>query len=243
MSGGMQGGGGVPDDLLTTKGDTHGFDTANARVPIGADTQVLTADSTQALGLGWAAPTSAITTPAEFVNETWEVLDEHEVSDTNTSYTFTPASPLLWTQYDVIQIVTELDSNGNNDLRLRVNTAEGQYYHYAGIEIDNAGNESLIGANTVSHFLCGDQGRDLRGATQIIELRSMEGGGGDRMAIMCNSALQDLNASGFGYFQNYGFNGGQTDDTIVDIELSCTSSSWNAGGEIRILGRLKKAVP
>jgi|TARA_B100001146_G_scaffold199126_1_gene189008 hypothetical protein len=56
MSGGMQGGGGVPDDLLTTKGDTHGFDTANARVPIGADLAVLTADSTTALGLAWTAP-------------------------------------------------------------------------------------------------------------------------------------------------------------------------------------------
>ena len=52
-------GGGVPDDLLTTKGDTHGFDTTNARVPIGANTTVLTADSTTALGLAlglkWAA--------------------------------------------------------------------------------------------------------------------------------------------------------------------------------------------
>ena len=56
MSGGMQGGGGVPDDLLTTKGDTHGFDTDNARVPIGVNTTVLTADSTTALGLAWAAP-------------------------------------------------------------------------------------------------------------------------------------------------------------------------------------------
>ena len=55
MSGGMQGGGGVPDDLLTTKGDTHGFDTDNARVPISTDGFILTADSTTALGLGWAA--------------------------------------------------------------------------------------------------------------------------------------------------------------------------------------------
>ena len=58
MSGGMQGGG-VPDDLLTTKGDTHGFDTANARVPIGVDTTVLTADSTTALGLAWTAPAAS----------------------------------------------------------------------------------------------------------------------------------------------------------------------------------------
>jgi len=59
MSGGMGGGeAGVPDDLLTTKGDTHGFTTENARVPIGANTTVLTADSTQALGLAWTAPTA-----------------------------------------------------------------------------------------------------------------------------------------------------------------------------------------
>ena len=55
MSGGMQGGGGVAEDLLTTKGDTHGYTTENARVPIGADTFVLTADSSTALGLAWAA--------------------------------------------------------------------------------------------------------------------------------------------------------------------------------------------
>jgi hypothetical protein len=55
MSGGMGGGEtGVPDDLLTTKGDTHGFTTENARVPIGLDNQVLQADSGEALGLKWS---------------------------------------------------------------------------------------------------------------------------------------------------------------------------------------------
>ena len=64
MSGGIGGGeAGVPDDLLTTKGDSHGFDTSNARVPIGANTTVLTADSTQALGLGWAAPVAGYLQP------------------------------------------------------------------------------------------------------------------------------------------------------------------------------------
>ena len=49
--------GGVSKELLTTKGDTHGFSTLNSRVGIGLDTQVLTADSAQALGLKWATPT------------------------------------------------------------------------------------------------------------------------------------------------------------------------------------------
>lgn len=44
--------GGVP---TTTKGDLAGYSTANARVPVGTNGQVLTADSAQALGLKWAA--------------------------------------------------------------------------------------------------------------------------------------------------------------------------------------------
>ena len=40
---------------LTTKGDLFGYDTAAARIPIGANNTVLTADSTQALGLKWAS--------------------------------------------------------------------------------------------------------------------------------------------------------------------------------------------
>ncbi len=39
---------------LTTKGDLHGFSSSNTRIPIGANDTVLTADSTQALGLKWA---------------------------------------------------------------------------------------------------------------------------------------------------------------------------------------------
>ena len=44
---------------LTTKGDLFGFDTADARIPIGANNTVLTADSAQSLGLKWAALPSA----------------------------------------------------------------------------------------------------------------------------------------------------------------------------------------
>ncbi len=40
---------------LTTKGDLYGFSTSDARVPIGANGTVLTADSTESLGLKWAA--------------------------------------------------------------------------------------------------------------------------------------------------------------------------------------------
>ena len=41
---------------LTTKGDIYGYDTAGNRIPIGTNNQILTADSTQSLGLKWATP-------------------------------------------------------------------------------------------------------------------------------------------------------------------------------------------
>jgi len=41
---------------LTTKGDLYGYSTSDARIPIGANNTVLTADSSEALGLKWAAP-------------------------------------------------------------------------------------------------------------------------------------------------------------------------------------------
>lgn len=44
---------------LTTKGDVWGYSTLDARIPIGTNNQVLTADSAQALGLKWATPTAA----------------------------------------------------------------------------------------------------------------------------------------------------------------------------------------
>lgn len=45
--------------LLTTKGDIAGFSTVPARVPVGTDGYVLTADSAQALGIKWAAASAS----------------------------------------------------------------------------------------------------------------------------------------------------------------------------------------
>ena len=47
---------------LTTKGDILGFSTVNARVPVGTNGQVLTADGTDALGVKWATPTTGTVT-------------------------------------------------------------------------------------------------------------------------------------------------------------------------------------
>jgi hypothetical protein len=73
---------------LTTKGDILGYNTASTRVPIGANGEVLIADSTQALGLKWDTPTlpeSAIT------NLTTDLAAKAPLA--SPTFTGTPAAP------------------------------------------------------------------------------------------------------------------------------------------------------
>jgi hypothetical protein len=60
-------GGGSP---LTTKGDLYGFSTVDARIPIGANDTVLTADSNETLGLKWATPSAGAGNLAEIASGT-----------------------------------------------------------------------------------------------------------------------------------------------------------------------------
>jgi hypothetical protein len=80
---------------LTTKGDVWGFSTVDARLPVGSNNQILTADSSQTLGIKWAANPAdmlvaqfnsevSVTTTATLTISTW-----HICSGTSANYTAT----------------------------------------------------------------------------------------------------------------------------------------------------------
>lgn len=55
---------------LTTKGDLYGYNTAPARIPVGTDSYVLTADSSNPLGVSWkpaGTPTLPVTTKGDLL--------------------------------------------------------------------------------------------------------------------------------------------------------------------------------
>ena len=79
---------------LTTKGDLYGFSTVDARVPIGTNGHVLTADSTQSLGLKWAAAAGGgkLLQLVQDTTTTQELTTSTSYVDTNLSQAITPSA-------------------------------------------------------------------------------------------------------------------------------------------------------
>lgn len=116
---------------LTTKGDILGFSTVNARLAVGTNGQVLTADSGQALGIKWADPSaSGVTTIGTYDSETpsadglvitGTTLFAQSASDVNPGMIMVPtsASGLLMTAGS-LSVVTDgitTNINGSNEIQ------------------------------------------------------------------------------------------------------------------------------
>jgi hypothetical protein len=85
------GGGASP---LTTKGDLYTFSTVDARLGVGTNGHVLTADSAQATGLKWAAPASGgkVLQVVQASTTTSTTVASTSYTDTTLTATITPTS-------------------------------------------------------------------------------------------------------------------------------------------------------
>jgi hypothetical protein len=92
---------------LTTKGDLFGFSTVNARIPIGANNTVLTADSGETLGLKWATPAAGGMTL---------------LSTTTLSGTSTTISGINQTYTNLLVIINDPYVNTGDPLRIDPNS-------------------------------------------------------------------------------------------------------------------------
>jgi hypothetical protein len=79
---------------LTTKGDVWGYSTTDARIPVGADGTILTADSNEALGVKWAAAAGGgkVLQIVQDSSTTQESTTSGTYVDTALSLTITPSS-------------------------------------------------------------------------------------------------------------------------------------------------------
>lgn len=122
---------------LTTKGDLFTFTTVDARLGVGANDTVLTADSSQATGLKWAAPvTGGMTVLAS------GTLTSSALSLTSISGSYN----------DLRLVIRNWQLASANDLNFRVNTDTSTAYMNSRTYVDSAGSGSAGSGGILSAF-------------------------------------------------------------------------------------------
>ena len=111
---------------LTTKGDLYGFSTVDARIPIGTNNQVLTADSAQALGLKWATPSSGGKVLQVVMGTTTTTVSNSTTTYADTTLTATITPSLNTSKVLVLVMHTDvLKDSGNQDSAMALRLMRG----------------------------------------------------------------------------------------------------------------------
>jgi len=129
---------------LTTKGDLYAATAAStpARVGVGSNGQVLTADSTVSTGVKWATPSSGSMT----------LLASTALSGSSVSFTSISGS-----YKDLKLVITDWETSNSATLRFTINNDSSSLYDRIGQQLNNSGSASIItGSNTANVDLCGD---------------------------------------------------------------------------------------
>lgn len=142
---------------LTTKGDIHTFTTVDARLPVGTNGYVLSANSATATGLEW------ITAPATYTAENAQDDVGGILTDTATiDFTYNDGAPSITA--DVIQSGLNINSLGGAPLSIANGGTNNTSAYTAGSVIFSNGtsltqdNTNLFWDSTLKTFLIGDPG-------------------------------------------------------------------------------------
>ena len=110
--------------IVTTKGDVLTYDTTATRIGVGANNTVLTADSTTATGLKWAAPAGGGGKVLQVVQASYDLsttIASTTYTDTGLSATITPSSTSSKIYVQVVQmslVQRSTTDNGGGGIRV-----------------------------------------------------------------------------------------------------------------------------
>ena len=203
---------------LTTKGDLYGFGTSDARIPIGANNTILTADSGETLGLKWATPASG--GGMTLLNSGGTALSG---SGTTVSFTSTGYTNL---QIQIKAASINATANGWH-MRLNSDTAGNyssmRYMNYdsgTNLNSNSSGDTEIIIANRLGNVSTYNQ----TGNAAINIYRPTDT---DFQFITWDSSGYNSNLSNAWYVKGSGYY--NCSAAISSVTFTADSGSWNAG--------------
>jgi hypothetical protein len=207
---------------LTTKGDLFTFTTTDARLGVGANGTVLTADSAEATGLKWAAPSAA--------GITWSLLNTGGTALTGaTSIT---VSGISARKELMIQIADGSSANSGATFLCRPNNDTGSNYIFAGTRFDvqstyspgNIYGVSTVATTSIAMFTTGSNAGSTGSA--MVHLDSTDTTGWKRFTTM-GSANSDGGSNGFltNWFQGLW----KGSAAVTSITITSTSGNFDNG--------------
>jgi hypothetical protein len=207
---------------LTTKGDIYTFSTSDARLGVGANGTVLTADSAEATGLKFAAPAGG--------GANWSLLNSGGTTLSGSS-TVT-VSGISGKDKIAVFVRAAGWATASKQLFLQFNADGGANYDYEGIRYDiDSASFSITkivgeGASGQDAFLLGNQ--SLNASSKVRASAILTGGNASGVKIieavgMGTPASQDGQD---GYVYNGVWNNSAT---VTSISLISSSGNFNAG--------------
>jgi hypothetical protein len=107
---------------LTTKGDLYTYSTTDARLGVGANGTVLTADSAEATGLKWVAPAGGgkVLQVVQGTTTTPVVNNGASYVDSNLTATITPSATSSKVLVIVTQCISKSSGNSSNGVNMKL---------------------------------------------------------------------------------------------------------------------------
>lgn len=207
---------------LTTKGDLFGYDTGNARIPVGANDTVLTADSTQALGVKWA-------TPAAGGGANWTLLNAGGTALTGAA-TIT-VSGISGADKVFVLVSNASSATAGSEFNIRFNGDSASNYFYVGALI-TANASPLIPANLTRAASTNTQIRfgtlSSAASSDIAGYVSLTGGNSSGIKMIQSVAAA---APAGADSQEHYYLGGyyNSSSTISSVSIRSTAGNFDAG--------------
>jgi hypothetical protein len=209
---------------LTTKGDVWGYSTLDARIPVGANNTVLTADSAQALGVKWAAVSAGATG--------WTLLNS---GGTSLSGSATTISGI--TSKALLVLVDNATSNASQTaITVRPNNLNTAIYNVFGIR------NTMKTAYSVTNFNHGASVATTGGIPLCIIGSASDFGSGYAYIDLCDQtgtksyfAAGSGNSSGEDFTQRISSGTIAMAVAITSISIVPSTGSWD-GGTVYVYG-------